>query len=166
MAKAADRLGVCEGRCPRSCSGRRDPRGGEPKLSGAAPLCLGDMLALAMLSQRPLYKWGDNEQIPLQRDAGQWCLCVADPHMCQVQCCCIPLSARPVFASPGHLQTVDVPMQEAARKEAKHKRNANKWIFVTSADGQQLYVAPKVKGNFQHSSFLAGEPQTLWLCPL
>ena len=50
-------------------------------------------------------------------------------------------------------------MQAAARKEAKQKRNANKWIFVTSADGQQLYVAPKVKGNFQHSSFLAGEQQ-------
>ena len=52
---------------------------------------------------------------------------------------------------------LEIPVQAAARKEAKQKRNANKWIFVTSADGQQLYVAPKVKGNFQHSSFLAGE---------
>ena len=59
-------------------------------------------------------------------------------------------------------------MQAAARKEAKKKRNANKWIFVTSADGQQLYVAPKVKGNFQHSSFLAGEQTTTlsWVSPL
>jgi hypothetical protein len=46
--------------------------------------------------------------------------------------------------------------EEEARKEAKRIRNANKWIFVTSTDGQQLFVAPKVKGNFQHSSFLSG----------
>ncbi|KAK9812845.1 hypothetical protein WJX72_004631 [[Myrmecia] bisecta] len=41
-------------------------------------------------------------------------------------------------------------------KAAKQRRNANKWIFVTSADGNRFYVAPKVKGRFQHSSFLAG----------
>ncbi len=42
------------------------------------------------------------------------------------------------------------------RKEAKKMRNANKWIYVTSTDNKQLYIAPKVKGEFQHSSFLSG----------
>ena len=42
------------------------------------------------------------------------------------------------------------------RKEAKKRRNANKWIYVTSTDKKQLYIAPKVKGEFQHSSFLSG----------
>lgn len=42
------------------------------------------------------------------------------------------------------------------RKAAKKRRNANKWIYVTSADKKQLYIAPKVKGEFQHSSFLSG----------
>lgn len=41
-------------------------------------------------------------------------------------------------------------------KEAKKRRNANKWIYVTSTSKQQIYVAPKVKGEFQHSSFLSG----------
>ena len=78
----------------------------------------------------------------------------ADPHMSYVLCCCTPaLSGRPLV----FLAEASRLVQAAARKEAKQKRNANKWIFVTSADGQQLYVAPKVKGNFQHSSFLAGE---------
>lgn len=42
------------------------------------------------------------------------------------------------------------------RKTAKKRRNTNKWIYVTSADRKQLYIAPKVKGEFQHSSFLSG----------
>ena len=41
-------------------------------------------------------------------------------------------------------------------QQAKKKRNANKWIYVTSTDKKQLYIAPKVKGEFQHSSFLSG----------
>lgn len=42
------------------------------------------------------------------------------------------------------------------RKAAKKERNRNKWIFVASSDLEQLYIAPKVKGVFGHSSFLSG----------
>eukprot|EP00891_Asterochloris_glomerata_P007953 jgi/Astpho2/7953/Aster-x0792 len=83
------------------------------------------------------------ETLEVERDPEEW-------RKQQIDSVSVKVAAR------GHALAEETPEEEAARKEAKHKRNANKWIFVTSADGQQLYVAPKVKGNFQHSSFLAG----------
>ena len=55
---------------------------------------------------------------------------------------------------PDKDQILEAELKE--RKEAKKRRNANKWIYVTSTDKRQLYIAPKVKGEFQHSSFLSG----------
>lgn len=55
---------------------------------------------------------------------------------------------------PDKSKLSEAEVQE--RKEAKKKRNANKWIYVTSTDKKQLYIAPKKKGEFQHSSFLSG----------
>ena len=93
-------------------------------------------------------------------DAGQQCL-ARQTHTVVADCAAATPLIRQASGSlsSGELK-LESPVQAAARKEAKQKRNANKWIFVTSADGQQLYVAPKVKGNFQHSSFLAGEQIT------
>lgn len=43
-------------------------------------------------------------------------------------------------------------MSQEERKAMKKRRNANKWIFVTSADMAQFYIAAKVrKKSFQTS---------------
>ena len=63
----------------------------------------------------------------------------------------VALSRAP---KPDKSTMSEAELQE--RKIAKKRRNANKWIYVTSADKKQLYIAPKVKGEFQHSSFLSG----------
>ena len=63
----------------------------------------------------------------------------------------VALSRAP---KPDKSTMSEAELQE--RKVAKKRRNANKWIYVTSADKQQMYIAPKVKGEFQHSSFLSG----------
>lgn len=58
------------------------------------------------------------------------------------------------IAALSHGGAAGVSKEE--RKTAKEERNHNKWIFVASSDLKQFYIAPKVKGVFGHSSFLAG----------
>ena len=66
------------------------------------------------------------------------------------------IKAMALAHAPKPDKDVMTEAESQQRKEAKKKRNANKWIYVTSADKKQLYIAPKVKGEFQHSSFLSG----------
>lgn len=54
--------------------------------------------------------------------------------------------------SRGHAAGVS----KEEHKAAKAERNRNKWIFVASSDLKLFYIAPKEKGVFGHSSFLAG----------
>lgn len=102
----------------------------------------GDKLLRYQHNSKPVHTSSSEEQTEIDADFAAWK---------QAQIKAMALAHAP---KPDKSAMTDAESQE--RKEAKKKRNANKWIYVTSADKKQLYIAPKVKGEFQHSSFLSG----------
>ncbi|GMI86060.1 IQ-motif protein 1, embryo sac development arrest 39 [Hibiscus trionum] len=97
-------------------------------------------------SSQPFFYWldvGDGKAVSLDK-----CPRVV------LQCQCIK------YLGPKEREAYEVILEKGKliykqSKEAVNTREGSKWIFVLSTCGI-LYVGEKVKGLFQHSSFLAG----------